>query len=126
VAPVRAKVPYPGADLATVRFALAGVPYARPLDVTRSLLARSQDILDRWRDRIDQWSRHPSRPVPTTLRTAVIAALDDDLDVAAAVAMMSKLDNAEGVEPGAKFEAFTYLDRVLAVDLARDLGRMRR
>jgi hypothetical protein len=41
------------------------------------------------------------------------------------VAMMIELENTEGVEPGAKFEAFAYLDRVLAVDLARNLGRTR-
>jgi hypothetical protein len=39
--------------------------------------------------------------------------------------MMSELEGAEGVEPGAKFEAFAYLDQVLAVDLSRDLGRTR-
>jgi len=125
VAPVRAAVPYPELDPATARFAMARVPYAQQLEVTSSALEHAQAILDRWRDRVDQWSHHPSHPIPPEWRTAVIAALDDNLDVARVVAMMIELENTDGVEPGAKFEAFAYLDRVLAVDLARNLGRTR-
>jgi hypothetical protein len=126
VAPVRAAVPYPGADPATVRFAFARVPYARQLKVTSSLLVRCQVTLDRWREHVDEWSRHPGRPIPPAWRTAVIADLDDDLDVPAAVAKMAELEDAEGIELGAKFEAFAYLDRVVAVDLMRGVGRIRR
>jgi hypothetical protein len=123
VAPVRAPGRCPESEAATVRLALACVDYAQPLEVTRSVLERCQAILERWRDRMDQWSRHASRPIPPTSRAAAIAALDDDLNVARVVAMMSELEDIEGIEPGAKFEAFNYLDRVLAVDLTRDLGR---
>jgi hypothetical protein len=123
VAPVRAPGRCPESEAATVRLALACVDYAQPLEVTRSVLERCQAILERWRDRMDQWSRHASRPIPPTSRAAVIAALDDNLNVARVVAMMRELEDIEGIEPGAKFEAFNYLDRVLAVDLARDLGR---
>jgi hypothetical protein len=125
VAPVHAALPYPGADPATVRFAVACTPHAQQLKVTSSLLAHSQATLERWRGRVDEWSHHPSRPIPPAWRAAAIAALDDNLDVTRVVEMMSELEGAEGVEPGAKFEAFAYLDRVLAVDLSRDLGRTR-
>lgn len=126
VAPVRTEVPYPGAEPATARFALANVDHKHQLNMTGSLLARSQAVLDRWRDRVAEWSRHPSRPIPATWRTAVVAAFDHGLDVARVVAMMSELEEADDVEPGAKFEAFTYVDRVLAVDLMRNLGRIPR
>ena len=69
--------------------------------------------------------REHASPIPPAWRAAAIAALDDNLDVTRVVEMMSELEGAEGVEPGAKFEAFAYLDRVLAVDLSRDLGRTR-
>ena len=124
VAPANAARVYSGFDLATVRLALAIVDYARPFEVTRSVLEHCQSVLDRWRDRVDQWSRHPSRPIRDDWRSVVISAFDDDLDVARVVAMMGELEDA-GVEPGEKFEAFTYLDRVLAVDLARNMGRIR-
>jgi len=126
VAPVHATVSYPALDPATARFALAGAPYAQQLGVTNSLLVHSHALLERWRDRLDLWSRHPSRPVPPDWRSGVIAALDNDLDVTQVVAMMAELEGAERVEPGTKFEAFSWVDRVLAVDLARNLGRIRR
>lgn len=122
VAPVQTAVPYP--DPATVRFALANANHTRQLDLTSSMLERSQAVLYRWRDRVEQWSHHPSQPILAPWRAAVIAAFDDDLDVARVAAMMSELEDAEGVEPGAKFEAFTYVDRVLAVDLGRHLGQI--
>ncbi len=126
VAPVRATVPYPGAGPATARFALANINHTHRLDVTSSLLERSQAVLSRWRDRVAQWSRHPGRPIPPAWRTAVIAAFDDDLNVPRAAELMSELEDAERVEPGAKFEAFNYVDRVLAIDLGRGLGRTQR
>ncbi|HYB35741.1 MAG TPA: hypothetical protein VEF72_08160 [Mycobacterium sp.] len=122
VAPVRTAVPYP--DPVTVRFALANANHRRQLDLTSSMLERSQALLYRWRDRVEQWSHHPSQPIPASWRAAVIAAFDDDLDVARVAAMMSELEDAEDIEPGAKFEAFTYVDRVLAVDLGRHLGQI--
>jgi len=126
VAPVHATVPYPELDPATVRFVLARAPYAQELEMTKSLLVDSHAVLEGWRDRLDQWSRHPSKPVPLDWRSEVIVALDTDLDVTQVVAVMSELEDSEAIEPGTKFEAFSYLDRVLAVDLARNLGRVRR
>jgi hypothetical protein len=43
--------------------------------------------------------------------------------VARVATLMSELEAADSVEPGAKFEAFTYVDRMLAIDLGRYLGR---
>jgi hypothetical protein len=125
VAPVHAAAPFSGVDPATVRFALARVPYEQPLDITGSVLGQAGTVLARWRDRLDRWGHHPSRPMPPDWRTCAIAALDRDLDVAAVVTMMEALEDDESIEPGAKFEMFAYLDRVLAVDLARNLGRTR-
>jgi hypothetical protein len=123
IAPVQCAAQHWPPEPTTLRFALAKVPYAWPLDVTDSLLERSERVVETWRDHVAQWSRHPSRPIPSAWRAAVIAALEDDLDVARLVAMMHELEGAGDVEPGAKFEAFAYLDRVLAVDLMRNLGR---
>jgi cysteinyl-tRNA synthetase len=124
VAPARcAALDWP-AEPTTLRFALAKVPYAWPLDVTDSLLEHSEQIMERWRDHVDEWSHHPGRPIPSAWRTRMTAALDDDLDAARLVATMQVLATTEVVEPGAKFEAFAYLDRVLAVDLMRNLGRV--
>ena len=123
VASVHNFVPYPGAAADTARFALTSVNHKYRLNMTASLLARSQNILERWRNRVAEWSRYPSRPIPDAWRAAVIASLDDDLDVARVMAMMTELENADDIEPGTKFEAFTYVDRIFAVELVRNLGQ---
>ncbi|MBU3064444.1 hypothetical protein KO481_23280 [Nocardia sp. NEAU-G5] len=110
-------------DRSTLRFVLATTPYADELTLTATLLEHAQSTLDRWRTRLAEWSRHPSRPIPPAWLSAVIAALDDDLDLAAVRSVLEELEDSAGIEPGAKFETFAYLDRVLAVDLVRDLGR---
>ncbi len=53
----------------------------------------------------------------------VLGALDDDLDGPAAVRSLHALAADAGLPPGAKFEAFAYLDRLLGLDLAREVGR---
>lgn len=121
--PVHSTVPYPEADLATVRFALESAPYSNQLEVTTTVLGDARTTLGRWRTLLNQWSHHRSYPIPADWRTAAIEALDDNLNVADVVAMMTQLEEDDSIEPGAKFEAFSYLDRILAVDLSRDLGR---
>lgn len=122
VAPARAAVPYPGAEPTTARFALINVNHRYRLNVTSDGLKHSHTALGCWRDRVARWSQHPGRPIPPAWRDRVVAALNHDLNVARVTSMMSELEGAECVEPGAKFEAFTYVDRILAIDLARGLG----
>jgi hypothetical protein len=126
VAPVHAAVPYPGAEPTIARFALTSVNHKYRLQLTSSLLENSHAVLGRWRDQIALWSKQPGRPIPPAWRDAVIAAFSDDLDVARVASLMGELEEDECVEPGAKFEAFTYVDRVLAIDLGRGLGRAQR
>lgn len=89
-----------------MRFALARVPHAQPVDVTASVLAQADAVLARWRDHLEAWGRYPSRPIPPGWRTATVAALDDNLDVSAVVTMLQALEDVEDIEPGVKFEAF--------------------
>ena len=53
----------------------------------------------------------------------VLGALDDDLDSPAAVRSLHALAADAELPPGAKFEAFAYLDQLVGLDLARDVGR---
>lgn len=122
VAPAYAAVPYPAAEPTTTRFALTNVNHRYRLDLTSDGLERSHTVLGRWRDRVAHSSQHPGRPIPPAWRNAVVAAFNDDLNVARVASMMNELEDAECGEPGAKFEAFSYVDRMLAVDLRRDLA----
>ena len=47
----------------------------------------------------------------------------DNLDTAAAIALLRSLAGDESVPDGAKFETFLYVDRVLGLDLPSDIGK---
>ena len=51
------------------------------------------------------------------------AALDDNLDVRSVLGLLHQLIENPAVPPGAKFETFVFLDQVLALDLARNVGQ---
>jgi hypothetical protein len=53
----------------------------------------------------------------------IAAALDDDLDAPAALEWLARLAADGEIPPGSKFETFAYLDRLLGLDLAREVGR---
>jgi hypothetical protein len=46
-----------------------------------------------------------------------------DLDTVSALALMRGLEADPDVPAGAKFETFLYADRILGLDLPRDIGR---
>lgn len=66
--------------------------------------------------------RSGPRPVPARLAQTVRGAVDD-LDTASAIALLRGLADDDGVPEGAEFETFLYVDRVLGLDLARDIGK---
>ena len=53
----------------------------------------------------------------------MLAAYDDDLDTPRALQVLRRLERDADVADGAKFEAFAHLDRLLGLDLVRDVGR---
>jgi hypothetical protein len=50
-------------------------------------------------------------------------ALADDLDTPAALRALDDLAGDPGIPDGVKFETFAAADRVLGLDLARDIGK---
>jgi cysteinyl-tRNA synthetase len=55
----------------------------------------------------------------------VVERLSDDLDVPGALAALDRLAGDDALPPGARFEAFAHLDRLLGLDLASEVGRSR-
>jgi hypothetical protein len=53
----------------------------------------------------------------------VRAALHEDLGSAVALESLARLESESGVPDGARFETFVHADRVLALELPRDIGR---
>ena len=110
-------------DPLAVRLALLGRHYREQVDLTGAALAEADAALTHWRRLVADWARSPSVPAPAAYVSAVIAALDDDLDTPAVLTVMMTLAADGGVSDGAKFEAFALLDKFTGLDLARDVGR---
>ena len=109
-------------DPLAVRFALMSFPADQPADLTGRVLASAHQAVGGWRRRVARWAEQPSRPIPARLAATAQAAFDD-LDTAAAIALLRGLADDESVPDGAKFETFLYVDRVLGLDLPSDIGK---
>jgi hypothetical protein len=112
----------PGRDPLAARLALLCVPYQQPADLTEGALADAQETIARWRRQVADWAESPSRPIPARIAETTRTAFGD-LDTVATLALLRDLAMDDGMPPGAKFETFVYTDRVLGLDLPRDIGR---
>ena len=110
-----------GHELA-VRFALMSFPIRQLANLTDSVLTGAHDTVGDWRRRVARWAEQPSRPIPAHLAQTARTAFDD-LDTPSAIALLRGLADDDGVPAGAKFETFLYVNRVLGLDLPRDIGK---
>jgi hypothetical protein len=111
-----------GSDPLAARLALVSVPYYQPADLTEDMLADARETIAHWRSRVAEWAESPSRPIPARIADTIRATFND-LDTVAAIALLRDLAADDGVPAGARFETFVYADRVLGLDLPRDIGR---
>jgi len=112
-----------GLDPLALRVAFLEHRYRQRLDLGWDALETADKTLRRWRERVADWARSPSGVMPRDHVAAVVASFEDDLDTPAALAALRALERDESVPPGARFEAFAYLDQLLGLDLARDVGK---
>ncbi|MFD5474332.1 hypothetical protein [Streptomyces sp. NPDC127105] len=126
VAPVDAAAPSVPAhddDPAAWRLALLTHRHTRPVRLDEAALDDARQKLARWRAAVAEWARRPSRPVPDQVRGRLRDAWEDDLDVAAVLRVLEWVGTDPDLADGARFETYAYADRLLGVDLTRDLGR---
>src|SRR5205085_6337694 len=88
-------------------------------------LAATDRRLSRWRARVAEWAEAPSKPMCADYVQRLTDAFDDDLDTPTALVALADLEKDNDLPPGAKFETFAWVDRVLGLDLVRDVGRPR-
>jgi hypothetical protein len=108
-----------------VRLALLSIPYHRPADLAEDVLTEARATIERWRFQVTEWAESPSRPVPKQIATTVQSVFGD-LDTASAIALLNDVAADADLPAGAKFETFLSADRILGLDLPRDIGRVRR
>ncbi|WP_128377039.1 hypothetical protein [Streptomyces cavernae] len=107
-----------------LRLALLAHPRGMPLRLTEEKLAEAAEVLGRWRGSVARWATEPSRPIPDDVRRELRGTWENDLDLPALIETLDRLERggADDVPRGALFEAFVYADRVLGVELAREIG----
>ncbi|MFS8200063.1 hypothetical protein ACLVWQ_15410 [Streptomyces sp. CWNU-52B] len=106
-----------------LRLALLARPRREPLRLGAADLADAEDQLKRWRGAVAGWATRPSGPVPESVRQQLRAAWEDDLDVPAVLAVLREVETSGTVPDGARFETYAYADRLLGLELTRDIGR---
>jgi cysteinyl-tRNA synthetase len=114
-----------GLDPLTLRLAFLGERYRETVHLTWDTLDTAEETLLRWRDLVAGWAQSPSTAMSAHYADAVNAAFDDDLDTPVALAALHALEVDERVPDGTKFETFAAMDRILGLDLARDIGKPR-
>ncbi|MEU5290036.1 hypothetical protein [Streptomyces umbrinus] len=106
-----------------LRLALLASPRREPLRLDEAALTDAEDTLRRWRGAVATWATRPSGPIPDPVRQQLRAAWEDDLDVPAVLAVLRKVETSGTVPDGARFETYAYADRLLGLELTRDIGR---
>ncbi|MGW3951665.1 hypothetical protein ACWEKM_12145 [Streptomyces sp. NPDC004752] len=119
-----AGAPYaaPLADPAVLRLALLATRRDTPVRIDADALDRAGRTLARWRRAVAQWARQPSRPIPDEVRGRLRAAWEDNLDVTEVLNVLDRVAAAADLPDGARFETYAHADRLLGLDLVRDLG----
>ena len=110
-------------DPLALRLHLLSHDYRGPVDVDWGSLRAAYTTLVRWRRNVATWATEPSAAMPPGTVAALRAAIDDDLDLPAVVRALLEMEGSSDVPAGAKFETFAYIDRVLGLDLVREVGR---
>jgi hypothetical protein len=123
--PAKGEIPDITVDPLVVRLMLLRHGYARELadGLTAEDAGSSARTLARWRGKIADWSRSPGKPMSRRYYEAVAAAVADDLDTPVALRELGALEDDPSEPDGGKFETFAAADRLLGLDLVRDIGR---
>jgi hypothetical protein len=111
-----------GHDPLAVRFALVSLPRHEPAELTAGGLTEAAQRLGEWRHQVARWAEFPSGAIPEPVAATFRAAFGN-LDMPAVLALLNGLAANDTMPPGPRFETFVYADRVLGLDLPRDIGR---
>ncbi|WP_207924940.1 hypothetical protein [Streptomyces aquilus] len=110
-----------GAEPDVLRLALLSQRRGQPARLDEAALQDAHDTLVRWRRAVAGWAREPSRPVPDEVRGELRTAWEDDLDVPGVLRVLRSVETSD-LPAGARFETYAYADRLLGLELTRDIG----
>ncbi|TMF80136.1 MAG: cysteine--tRNA ligase [Chloroflexi bacterium] len=110
-----------GFDPLAFRYLALQAKYRAPLNFSTDGLAGADRALRQLRERIAGWSAHPGEDIAKVSEeweSRFRAAIADDLDLPAAMALVAELSRSS-VTPPTKARLLTSWDRVLGLDLRR-------
>ncbi|MGW1667912.1 hypothetical protein [Streptomyces sp. NPDC002324] len=105
-----------------LRLALLSHPRRATVTLDPTALTEATETLDHWRESVAAWATQPSKPVPEPVRQALREAWEDDLDVRAVLDVLRGVEGARDIPDGARFETYAYADRLLGLELTREIG----
>src|SRR3954452_24917408 len=111
-----------GFDPLALRLAFLSSRYRQQANLSWDTIAGAQKTLDRWRASVAAWAEEPSQALDAAVRADVLDAYSDDLDTPRALQVLRAFEKAD-MPAGCKFETFAWADRLLGLDLARDVGK---
>ena len=111
-----------GFDPLALRLAFLSSRYRQQANLSWDAIAAAQKTLDRWRASVAAWAEEPSKPMCAEVQAGVLEAFCDDLDTPRALQVLRTFEKSS-MPDGCKFEIFAWADRLLGLDLARDVGR---
>jgi cysteinyl-tRNA synthetase len=112
-------------DPLALRLAFLQHHYRQQMNLTWDVITGAQTTLTRWRRRVADWAQSASEAIHEPTRSEIREAFANDLDTAAALQALHRLERDASVGDGAKFETFAHVDRLLGLDLVRDVGRQK-
>ena len=112
-----------GHDPLALRLVFMEHRYRQQMNLTWDAISAADGTLARWRSNVAQWATSPSAPMPQDVVDALLVALNEDLDTPTVLLTLRRIEKRDDLAPGAKFELFAWIDRVLALDLTRDIGK---
>jgi hypothetical protein len=115
--------PLPLHTLATRLVLLSRRP-GEPVTVTSAALATAETQLRGWRHAVAVAAARPSAPPLDRQVTLAHDALADGVDTPAVIALVEAVLSCSTAPDGARFETVAYLDRLLALDLVTEIGKV--
>ncbi|WP_405994752.1 hypothetical protein [Streptomyces sp. NBC_00986] len=111
-------------DPGALRLALLSHARDLPVRLDAEVLEEARRTLAHWRGSVADWARRPSRPVPDEVRVELRTAWEDDLNVPEVLRVLRRVETWPELSDGARFETYAYADRLLGLELTRDIGSL--
>ncbi len=112
-----------GLDPLALRLSFLQHRYRQQMNLTWQALEGADATIQRWRQLVAAWATEPSAAMPASTSSEILEFANDDLDFPRVINTLREVEKDDTVSAGSKFELFVFVDRLLGLDLARDVGK---